>query len=413
MFLQTRKSGIEMGLSEKLDKLTQYLSNYKGIKSKKRDNLVKATEVSVGEIISRIEEVVDNPKPLQLVGLLKTLTNSGVWISRSMMQYLTATVDFSSPVKEKRECDRVNYILDHVVARKEMDDPSVSEAEVFKTIYNELEFSHHNKNYNTELKVPKLDATIVLVSGVLNEIFSTPAFERGAEHLQDTLGVKFFSPKTKGTKGARTNVRLMEKQLLDYVADHKDEKLWLLAFSKGGIDCLHFLEKNKEFSKKHVLGISCIASPILGSTNTEHKILKLINKVHFFEGTKVYRFLEKEKDFLYKEIYQSLRAENQSKWFEKHHKELPKNIFYTATAFESVWYESHLWMILTKLFFKSQKTNDGVVESDQAFFPDYFDAHNLGIIRGHHLVGTRSSMYSQEALLEAHLIYLSYKNLIC
>ncbi|TNE95385.1 MAG: hypothetical protein EP326_15225 [Deltaproteobacteria bacterium] len=407
-----RRGRHAMGVNDKFAKLTQYLSNYQGIRIKKRERLIKATEVSVNEIISRIEEVVDTPKPLQLVGLLKTLTNSGVWISRSMLHYLIATVDFSTPIKEKRESERVQYILDKIINNEDIQDPSVTEDEIFKTIYNELEFAHHNKNYNTELKVPKLDVTIVLVSGVLNEIFSTPAFERGAEHLQETLGIKFFSPKTKGTKGARTNVRLIEKQLLDYVANHKDEKLWLLAFSKGGIDCLHFLEKNKEFSNRHISGLSCIASPILGSNYTEHRILKLINKVHFLEGTKIYKMLEKEKDFLYKEIYQSLRAENQKKWFEKHHKNLPSKLFYTATAFEAAWYESHLWMILTKIFFKSAGANDGVVEADQAKFPEYFPAHNLGVIRGHHLVGTRSSMYSQEALLEAHLIYLSYKKLI-
>lgn len=295
---------------------------------------------------------------------------------------------------------------------KKITDPSITSDEIFKTIYNELEFAHHNKNYKSELKVPKIDATIVLISGVLNEVFSTPAFERGADHLLQTLGIKYFSPKIKGTKGASTNVRLLEKQLLDYVEEHKDEKLWILAYSKGGIDSLHFLEKNSKFARKHVLGISCIASPILGSSHTEHRLLKLINHVHYLEGTRLYKKLKKNKDFFYREIYQSLRAETQGHWFEKNYKLLPQNIFYTASAFEAAWYESHLWMILTKLFFRSRKVNDGVVESDQAFFPDYFNSHNLGVIRGHHLVGTRSSTYSQEALLEAHLIYLTYQKLI-
>ena len=95
-----------MGVNDKFSKVTQYLSNYQGIRTKKFERLIKATETSYNEIISRIEEVVDSPKPLQLIGLVKTLTNSGVWISRSMLQYLVATVDFSTPIKEKIETER-------------------------------------------------------------------------------------------------------------------------------------------------------------------------------------------------------------------------------------------------------------------------------------------------------------------
>ena len=118
--------------------------------------------------------------------------------------------------------------------------------------------------------------------------------------------------------------------------------------------------------------------------------------------------LKKEKNFLFKQVVRSLSEENQSPWFERNHESLPKDLFYTSTAFESSWYESHLWMILTRLFFRIKEVNDGVVEAWQAMFPPYFDALNLGVIKGHHLVGTRSSKYSQEALLEAHLVFLNY-----
>jgi hypothetical protein len=68
--------------------------------------------------------------------------------------------------------------------------------------------------------------------------------------------------------------------------------------------------------------------------------------------------------------------------------------------------------MLTKAFFRSHKSNDGVVDVENAQFPTYFNGINLGILEGHHLVGSRSSFYDQEALMKAHLIFLNYKKLI-
>ena len=69
-------------------------------------------------------------------------------------------------------------------------------------------------------------------------------------------------------------------------------------------------------------------------------------------------------------------------------------------------------MIATKLLFASSKSNDGVVDIDSAFFPDYFKSINLGVIKGHHLIGARSSGYAQESLILTHIIFLKYMNLI-
>ena len=69
-------------------------------------------------------------------------------------------------------------------------------------------------------------------------------------------------------------------------------------------------------------------------------------------------------------------------------------------------------MILTKAIFRSQKNNDGIVDVENAQFPYYFSGINLGVLKGHHLVGSRSSFYDQEALMKAHLIYLNYKKML-
>ena len=109
-----------------------------------------------------------------------------------------------------------------------------------------------------------------------------------------------------------------------------------------------------------------------------------------------------------KEFQRSLSSDYQSNWFQNNHKSLPTLGFYTSVALEAEWYESHIWMVLTKLLFQSNESNDGVVDTKNAHFPNYFNGINLGILRGHHLIGTRSSFYTQEALLEAHLVMLDF-----
>jgi hypothetical protein len=406
--LNLENSDFMSKFNDRAERIKHVFNNYSQIIEKKKLTLKNATQISADEINEKIEEVSNNPKPLQLISLLKTLTHSGLWISSSSMQYLASIVDLNGPLKHKRETDRVEKILTHVANGAPLPLDQVSYSEIFKNIYNEVEFSHHNPAYQSVLKLPKSKVTMVLVSGVLNEIFSTPAFERGAKHLAAECGIKFLAGDVSGTKGSKSNSEALEKQLTGYIQKNPEEKLWILAFSKGGIDTLLYLKHNKEFADKHIVGLSTIASPILGSSHTDHKLLQFINKIHKFEDNVIYKYFEKEQNFLFKQVFRSISEEHQSPWFERNHHSLPKNLFYTSTAFESSWYESHFWMILTKIFFRSKEINDGVVEAWQAMFPPYFKALNLGVIKGHHLVGTRSSKYCQEALLEAHIVFLNY-----
>ncbi len=403
-----KKNHLAQRLLDKAARLKFAFHNYKEIKNKKKLSLKKATQVSQKEIIDEIRKISKRPKLRHLISLTKTFTSSGAWISSSTLSYLISIIDLNGALKKKTENEQTKLILDCVKKNKIKSLKHIPHSEIFKTIYNELEFSHHNPAYLPSLELPKVNITIILVSGVLNELFSTPAFERGVQHLSKKIGLKFFSPSVKGTKGTKTNSKIIKDQLDLYLKENPGEKLWLIAFSKGGLDCLHFLKHNKDFANLHILGLSTIASPILGSSHTNHKALKLMNGIHKFESTKIYHFFQKEKDFLFKDIYKSLSLKYQTPWFERNHQLLPKKLFYTSLAFESSWYESHLWIILAKLFFKNKEPNDGVVELSQAMFPSYFNATNLGIIKGHHLVGTRSSQYSQEALLEAHIIFLNF-----
>lgn len=150
----------------------------------------------------------------------------------------------------------------------------------------------------------------------------------------------------------------------------------------------------------------------MGTSHFEHRLIKLDNKIHEFENNPAYQIIDRRVDILFKDIQNSLSSDYQQEWFENNYDKLPPNLFYTALAFESDWIESHIWMIITKAFLQSKSINDGVVDIENALFPDFFNGINLGVLSGHHLVGNRSSKFNQEALLETFVIFLEYCGLL-
>jgi hypothetical protein len=349
-----------------------------------------------------LRDLGNSPNPFDLANFVKIAGNSGVWLSRSALRYLVSQVNFSINLSDYSPDSRAKIILEAVSNGNPLDSEKYSEQEVFQTLFNDLEYAHHNHLYQTPLRLPETNITIGLISGVFNELFSTPAFSRGADHLKKEAGLKSFFLKASGSKGIPHNSKLIKKQLDKFTAKNPEAKIWLVAFSKGGVDALHFMHENPKFCEKHIMGISTMATPIMGTRHLEKPVIK---------GLSAIEKLQNRYSFLDKDFQKSLSYDYQGMWFKEHFKELP-SCFYTAVGFESQWYQSHLWMVLTKALLQSSEQNDGVVDIGSSQFPDYFHAHNFGILRGHHLIGTRSSFFSQEALLEAHLIYLNYKGLI-
>ena len=306
----------------------------------------------------------------------------------------------------------IQYILDKVANQEEIDHRKASHQEIFKIIFNDLKLAQINDNYQSRLKIPRINCSIVLVSGALNELFTTPIFSRGVEYLAEKFKFKTFFPKVTGTRSSIHNQKLLKEQLFQYMEKNPHEKLWLLCFSKGGLDTLHFLSENQSFAKEHILGVSTIATPILGTENLNHKALQLLNKAKKYRKDLWRKFVTKESDAIMDEFRKSLSKEYLSHWFKRNHSLLPKDLFYTSLAFEANWYTGHIWMTVAKMFFRSRGLNDGIVEVKNALFPDYFKAINLGVFKGHHLVGVRGSSYCQEALLEAHLVFLHHLGLL-
>ena len=312
----------------------------------------------------------------------------------------------------KLEEDDLHYIIDQVSKNIRIPEEQFTKQEIFQAIYSELDYAHHHPHYESKLAFPPIFPTIVLVSGVFNEIYKTAAFEKGVQYAAEKCGLKYIVADTHGFKGSKHNTKLIEDTLFEYHQQNPDEKFWIIAYSKGGIDSLHFLQKHSEWADKNVAGLSTIASPILGSPHLDSKLFAAIKYIQKFSPDEFSSYILKNKDIFKKDFMETLAKDNQEQWFRDNYHLLPDNCFYTSLALEAEWYESHLYMMALKLIIGSNKANDGVVDIESAFFPDYFKSTNLGVIKGHHLIGARSSTYAQECLIFTHIIYLKYRNLI-
>jgi len=365
--------------------------------------LKEALNTSYDDLSQEVENILKDPTPLLFFSATKKVAGAFAWTSNALFTCVAS----HTKVGLKKHSEVINKdeleILKKVATNKAIDFDEIPLEQVFKLVQKEMVYSRLNPRHKSVLKCPKIKPTIVLVGGVFNELFNSASFERGTKTLQKKHGFNYFVPKIHGTKGVKINAQLLAEQLSEYMKDHPHEKLWILAHSKGGLDSLHFLKNNKNFAEKHIVGLSTIATPILGTAHTEHLFLKAIRFLHSFPKKVV-----KGLDIIAEDTQNSLSKKYSEGWFKKNHKELPQNIFYSAVALEAQWNESHLWMMLTKMLFYTNKPNDGIVLVEQARFPDYFPAINFGVIKGHHLIGARSSTYIQEALIEAHFVMLTY-----
>jgi len=383
-------------------KLLDYLARAK----RSKVFLKNATLTSLKEMKTELSSFHQNPNAKNALVLSKVFANSSTWITSSAIRYSQALFNLGPPLKSPGENKRKLQIIKKVAQGEEIEDESIKDVEIFKSIYRERLYHYLNPLVPALLKFPKTDVTVVLIDGILNEMFSTSMFERGLKNLNRLHGLKYFIPKVKGTKGSKYNSRMITIQIKKYLKANPGEKLWIMAYSKGGIDSLHFLKNNKELASENILGISTIATPILGSNKFNHNILKFVHFMADHPG------FDRFDNFLFRDFQKFLTPAHQLPWFWRNHRKLPKNLFYTSLALKADWYESHAWMVLTKAFFRSKNANDGIVDVEKAHFPKYFPALNLGTVRGHHLIGTRSSYFSQEALIESLLIFLHFKKLI-
>lgn len=391
-----------------MESLKTKTENFLSFQRKRHAVLKNSLKIAADEFKENICHLAEKPSAKSYLHLWKQSTLSTVWIGKNIA-HLAAGFTNIPQKKALRKTGKKERSLALMIAnKKKIDLTKHTHEELFASVFHELRLSHNNSKYKSKLICPKINATLVLVPGVFNELFSTPPFERACLNLLNKNKIKYVVAKANGAKSSRHNSKQIRDFLKKYIKDNPNEKLWIFAFSKGGIDSLHFLRDNKDFANKYVVGFSAVASPILGSDHIEHRVISLANSL---DSLLKIPPLKLDKDLVQREFQKSLSTKFQRPWFEKNHKNLP-NLFYTSLALESKWHESHFWMIFAKMLINSSNPNDGVVDINDARFPDYFNSIHLGTLGGHHLVGNRSSSFPQEALLEAHIITLNYLGLL-
>lgn len=390
--------------------LEKYLSSYAFSKSMAR----LALTTSISDLRDDVQKFLkkewgETPPVWHAAAFIKDVLGSSIWVARAGFRTINSLVDNPWFDRSEVSTETHQYIVNRVAEGKKIPLGPISLDQIFHSIFKELCRAHVEGWNSTALKIPKVKCTIVLVPGVLNELYRNAAFERAARHLSKHYKIKYFTPKVNGRKGTTYNSQLLAQQLKDYIAQNQHQRLWLIGYSKGGVDCLHFMRTNRDFAEKYILGLSTIATPILGSEIPDnHPVLRVVRRLDPIFKSKFYQRIDKGRDLIGIELQKSLAQSRQGNWFKRNHKLLPKNCFYTSLALNANWHESHLWMILTKIIFPNRPMNDGIVSTDDARFPNYFSAYNFGTIRGHHLIGAQSSLFNQEALLETHLLLMHY-----
>lgn len=388
--------------------LLKTYTNYKNRIKRSKYNFYYATSTSIEELAFNFESLIKERGVSQALKILLSITSSTIWVSRSSFKLLNSLVNFSKIHNPSEQNASHQEIISNIINNKFI---NKKDDEIFKSIYNEILFLHQ-EDKEIGMKVDLDSTTIVLISGVLNEIFSTAAFEKGAEALFNKWNIPFKVLRVNGLKSSKENSYDIASQINEYIVNDPFQKYYFLCFSKGGVDFLHYLKNYREKLPKQIIGSTFVASPILGSEHINNKLIVLANKLATIPDSLLKKLTGRNSDIFAKELQKSLAKDFRDNWFQRNHELLPKNIFYSAVAFQSKWHEAHVGMMLTKLFFNSSKLNDGVVDVENAQFPVFFKGYNLGILEGHHLIGSRSSFYDQEALLKSILIFLRFKKLL-
>ena len=358
-------------------------------------------------LIKSLRESKNEDIPIEIITLGGDILGATTWVSLQYLEYLKSFVQFSIDSQIIQD-ERSQEILFAVKNHTPIEQTDFKPAEIFQCLFKEFKLKTENEHYNSNLSYPKTNTRIILIPGVLNEVYRTAAFEQGAINLQKRLGITYCAINVHGRRGSTYNSKLIKEQLEKNIVQNPNTKLWILSHSKGGIDALHFLKHNHDFASKHIAGLSTIASPLTGSNHTNHQLVKFLQLISKLEHNSLYQKFDRGQDFLLKNVPHYLSENYQKQWLDRYHDHLPKNIFYSSLGLKSPWHKTHIWMLFAKFLFRNSKVNDGIVDIDQAHFPSWFEHINLGYIDGHHLIGARSSRFNQEALLIAHISTIQY-----
>ena len=166
------------------NRLKNYLLRSKRSTSSLQESIVVSTE----EVSESFVKILNSPSIPSVVQFSKDFIGSSAWIFNSYIKVLTTLAGFKTKSNQILDEDDWHTIIDKVSKNVRLPDDQYSLQQIFQAIYTELDYAHHHPSYETPLNFPKIFPTIVLVSGVFNEIYKTAAFERGVSHAAKVCG---------------------------------------------------------------------------------------------------------------------------------------------------------------------------------------------------------------------------------
>jgi len=229
------------------------LRDYVAKKIYRFNNLKRAIVTSGEDLFDNSYQLVKNPSFIEYFQLQKRFFNSYAWTLKSSFRLLRPKEETLERQESYLKSPSTRAILDSVQNLKPIPAEDASFDEIFFAIFNEIDYSNKIHTYQHSFSIPENVDDIMLISGVLNEIFSTAAFERGAKHLRKKFGIDYSVCKAPGLKSVEKNIDLIKDQVEErYLKTGK--KVWVIAFSKGGLDFLHFMRKYPETANKCISG---------------------------------------------------------------------------------------------------------------------------------------------------------------
>lgn len=266
------------------------------------------------------------------------------------------------------------------------------------------------KIYNRSLEDEPKNLTLVYVPGIYNRIFDQEIFALGLNVLSDELGLRVIQPPVESTCSSDYNAdiiaQFLRKDMLDRQArGHAIPKYLFLSYSKGAVDTLQFLTKNKGFAANFVKAFVSIAAPLHGSQilNTTDLPFSLVSALTDQKNPAI---CQKEQP-----ASKSVTPLAMESFWRRHEKSLVGLTRYLSVTFASTPEESHIFMKATKVIGQFDEDNDGVVTVSSSKFPKSLRAVDLGTINADHLAGVLSSRFNQKAFFKGLVRTLAELNI--
>ncbi len=297
-----------------------------------------------------------------------------------------------SDIKTFKALNKVGNMQERVTKVQSLMKEAIKEAELEERIFpTPLDKAYNRKNMN--------GLTIVYIPGLYNSIFDKEIFSLGLNALSDEMGLRVIQPPVEATCSGGFNGDIIADFLKQdaktrIARGQAAPRYMILGYSKGAVDTLNFMVKNRQFTSTYVKGFVAIAAPLHGSSilNKTDLPFALVSALSEKDGPGI---CKNEKA-----AAKSLDPSAMQSFWRKNERSLIGLTRYYSVTFESDPEDSHIFMKATKLIAQFDENNDGVVTTSSSKFPDNLAALDLGTMRADHLAGILASRFNQKAFMK-------------